>query len=74
MKRTTIFADDTLIEEMKTLARQEKRSVAELVREAMEQYVAGKQKPASKLSFIGVGKSGKGNVAENSEDLLWQKS
>jgi predicted transcriptional regulator len=74
MKRTTIFADDSLLEEMKTLARQEKRSVAELVREAMEQYIAGKQKPAAKLSFIAVGKSGKGDIAEQNEDLLWQKS
>lgn len=74
MKRTTIFADDTLMEEIKALAKLEKRSVADVVREAMELYVAGKQQPPSKLSFIGVGKSAKRDVAEKNEELLWQKS
>lgn len=74
MKRTTIFADDTLLNEMKHLALQEKRSVAEVIREAMEQYVQARRKPAGKLSFIGIGESGRSDVAEKSEELLWPKS
>lgn len=75
MKRTTIFANDTLINEFRDLAREENRSVAEMVREAMEQYVRQKrQKPRKKLSFIGVGSSGRSDVAKRHEELLWRKS
>ena len=71
MRRTTIFAEDALLNEMKHLASMEKKSVAEVVREAMEQYIASKQKPARKLSLIGVGESDRSDIAEKSEELLW---
>jgi metal-responsive CopG/Arc/MetJ family transcriptional regulator len=71
MRRTTIFAEDELLNEMKYLASQEKKSVAEVVREAMELYIASKQKPARKLSLIGIGESNRSDVAEKSEELLW---
>jgi metal-responsive CopG/Arc/MetJ family transcriptional regulator len=71
MRRTTIFAEDSLLNEMKHLASQEKKSVAEVVREAMEQYIASKQKPARKLSLIGIGESDRTDVSEKSEELLW---
>ncbi len=74
MKRTTIFADDALLSEMKHLARQEKKSVAEVIREAMEEYVRSKQQPTKSLSFIGAGESGRSDISEKSEELLWQKS
>lgn len=74
MKRTTIFADDTLISEIKDLAREENRSVAEMVREAMVQYVRQKRQKRRKLSFIGVGSSGRSDVAKRHEELLWRKS
>ena len=73
MKRTTIFADDTLLDEFKYLANQEERSVAELIREAMNQYVEQKRKPAPQLSIIGFGSSGRSDIAERCEELLWQK-
>jgi metal-responsive CopG/Arc/MetJ family transcriptional regulator len=74
MRRTTIFADDTLLNEMKHLAGLEKKSVAEVVREAMEQYIESKHKPARKLSLIGIGESERTDVAEKSEELLWPES
>lgn len=74
MKRTTIFANDTLINEFKDLAREENRSVADMVREAMEQYVRQKRQKRKKLSFIGVGSSGRSDVAKRHEELLWRKS
>jgi metal-responsive CopG/Arc/MetJ family transcriptional regulator len=74
MKRTTIFADDALIKEFKELSKEENRSVAEMVREAMEQYVRQRQQKKKKLSFIGVGASGRSDVSEKHEELLWRKS
>ncbi len=74
MKRTTIFAEDNLLNELKYLAQREKKSVAEVIREAMVQYVAAKHQPVKKLSFTGIGESGRTDVAEKNEELLWQKS
>ena len=73
MRRTTIFADDSLIDEIKEISKEEKRSVAEVVREAMQNYVAQKRTRKKKLSFIGIGDSGRRNVAEKHEGLLWKK-
>jgi metal-responsive CopG/Arc/MetJ family transcriptional regulator len=75
MRRTTIFADDELLNEIRELARDEQRSAAELIREAMISYIAKKRECAEKkLSFLGIGESGRSDVAETHEDLLWQKS
>ena len=73
MKRTTIFADDGLLNEFKSLAVEENRSVAEIVREAMEEYVKRKRKTVRKFSFVGIGNSGRHDVAEGHERLLWKK-
>ena len=73
MKRTTIFADDELLAELKALSQDEKRNLSDLVRDALRAYVERKRtrKP---LSFVGVGASGKRNVAARHEELLWHKS
>jgi metal-responsive CopG/Arc/MetJ family transcriptional regulator len=73
MRRTTIFADDDLIKEMKSLAEQEKRSVADLVRDAIAQYISNKRRRKQKLSFIGIGRSGRSDISEKHEELLWQR-
>lgn len=73
MKRTTIFADDGLLDEIKSLSAEENRSVADIVREAMEEYVKQKRKTSRKLSFVGIGNSGRRDVAEKHERLLWKK-
>ncbi len=73
MKRTTIFADDGLLNELKSLSAEENRSVADIVREAMEEYVKRKRKPVRKFSFVGIGDSGRRDVAEKHERLLWKK-
>ena len=73
MKRTTIFADDGLLNELKSLSAEENRSVAEIVREAMEEYVKRKRKAVRKFSFVGIGNSGRRKVAEEHERLLWKK-
>lgn len=73
MKRTTIFAGDDLISELKSLSAQENRSMADVVREAMEEYVKRKRKNVRKFSFVGIGNSGRRDVAEEHERLLWKK-
>lgn len=74
MKRTTIFADETLIKEFKELSKEENRSVTQMVREAMEQYVRQRHQKKKKLSFIGIGASGRRHVSEKHEELLWRKT
>jgi metal-responsive CopG/Arc/MetJ family transcriptional regulator len=71
MKRITIFADDHLLHEMRFLAQREKKSVAQVIREAMEQYIAAKRQPAGKLSIVGIGESGRNDIADKNEKLLW---
>lgn len=73
MQRTTIFADEYLLREIKDLAKMEKRSVADLIREALIQYVNTRKKPAVRMSFIAIGNSGRHDLAEKHEDLLWPK-
>ena len=74
MKRTTIFADEMLLNEFRTLSLQENKSLAEVIREAMQQYLKHQQKKGKALSIIGIGDSGKKDISERHEELLWQNS
>ncbi len=69
MKRTTLFIDEALERDLQSIARQEKRAVASVVREALATYVASRE-PADTpaLSFIGAGASGHSDTAERHED------
>lgn len=74
MRRTTIFADDDLLEEIKGVARQSHKSTAEVIREALRQYLEKRSaRKRTSLSFIGIGESGKDNISEKHEELLWQR-
>lgn len=74
MKRTTIFAEDYLLDEVRCLAKKQKTSVATVVREALVNYLAvHKQEQTAELSFIAIGESGESDVAERHEELLWQR-
>ena len=73
MKRTTIFAEEELYKEIKDISNEENRSVAEIIREAMENYIKQKRLTKKRLSFIGIGNSGRKDIAENHEELLWKK-
>lgn len=56
--------------EIKEQASREGRPASELVREAMTEYLAKRKEPKRRLSFIGVGRSGKTDVAQNDERIL----
>jgi predicted transcriptional regulator len=67
--KTTVYLEKEDYERIKGIARAESRLPAELVREALSQYVerkGAKRRPKS----IGSGHSRKGDVAARAEELL----
>ena len=73
MKRTTIFADEEMLTSLREIAQQEGLSVAELVRQALDRFIAERQGGKRLPSFLGIGASGRRDIAERSEELLWQE-
>jgi len=73
MKRTTFFADEQLMDELKEIAREERKTLASVVREATALYVREKRRKKRKLSIVGIGSSGRADVAERHEEFLWKK-
>ena len=72
MKRTTMFLDDQAESDLQALAQQQKRPVAALVREAIQQYIVEQRSGrATKLSFLAVGRSGRKDIADRHETMLW---
>ncbi len=74
MKRTTIFAEDGLMKELKEISKEENKSVSSVIREAMEGYVLQKRQSKKGLSFIGISNSGMKDIAERHEELLWKET
>ena len=70
MKRTTIFIDEGIERELRLVARRRGRTVAAVVRDAIAREVASEAR--TPLSFIGVGDSGRRDVAERHEEFLWK--
>jgi predicted transcriptional regulator len=74
MKRTTIFIDEALERDLRALARRRGRPVAGMVREAIATYVSAAQEEGARLPrFAAVGRSGRRDVAERHESLLFQE-
>lgn len=72
MKRTTMFLDDQAESDLQALAQRQKRPVAALVREAIQQYITEQRSgPATNLGFIAIGRSGRHDVADRHETMLW---
>ncbi|MBI4506901.1 MAG: CopG family transcriptional regulator [Chloroflexi bacterium] len=67
MKRTTIFADDETLRALEQMARAEGVSLAAIVRRALAAYIARRRPP---LSFVSIGDSKRGDIAERAEELL----
>lgn len=70
MKRTTIFADEDTLRKIREIAKRENSSLAEVTRKALVEYVSRRKIKRSRLSLIGIGRSGRKDVAQRSEDLL----
>ena len=71
MKRTTMFMPETLDRDLHLYARKARKPVASVVREAVAEYLTTRHETGRLPSFAGVGKSGRSDVAERHEALLF---
>jgi hypothetical protein len=71
MKRTTIFVPESLERDLQLYARRQNRSVAWVVREALAEYLVARRAKAGLPSFTGIGISGRSDIADRHEALLW---
>ena len=71
MKRTTIFIPEALEDDLQRHARRAKKPVAWVVREAVTAYLAAHQAPSPVPSSVGMGRSGRSDLSERFEDLLF---
>lgn len=67
--RTTVYLDASDYRRLKTLARAEGRSAAELVREAVSEY-ARRQTDRPLPRSVAAGHSGREDLSERAEELL----
>jgi metal-responsive CopG/Arc/MetJ family transcriptional regulator len=73
MQRTTVFLPEDLLRQAQRCARRQGKSFAQAVREALAEYVARGRRPDTSLpSITGAYASGRTDVAERHEELLWQ--
>jgi predicted transcriptional regulator len=72
MKRTTMFLDAALEQDLRRYAEQQDRSVASVVREALTLWVdAQRARPAVRPAFVAVGRSGHADTAERHESIVF---
>ena len=67
--KTTVYLTESDYQKLKTLARRQSRTAAELVREAVADY-ARRRSPRVKARSVGAGRSRRGDLSERAEDLL----
>ena len=70
MKRTTVFADDDVLRQLREIAKRDNVSVSDVTRKALHEFVARRRLRRSRLSLIGVGRSGRKDVAARAEEFL----
>jgi len=74
MKRTTIFADEDLLGALREIAHREGTSIAEVIRQALKRFIVDRQMNRKLPSILGIGQSGRKDIAERSEELLWKET
>jgi hypothetical protein len=70
MKRTTVFADDDVLRQLREIAKRENLTVSDVTRKALHEYIARRRPRRSRLSLIGIGRSGRKDIAERAEEFL----
>jgi len=70
VKRTTVFADEDILRKLREIAKRENITVAEVTRKALKEFVSRRRAKRSRLSLVGVGRSGRKDIAERTEELL----
>jgi len=72
MKRTTIFVEPDIERDLRLYAEREGRSTASVVREALAQWLdARRAAPVPRPAFVASGRSGRRDIAERHESLLF---
>lgn len=70
MRRTTVFAEDEVLDALLAIARRRGTTLAEVTRDALAAYVSRRQVKSRPLTLAGIGRSGRRDVAERAEELL----
>jgi hypothetical protein len=73
MKRTTIFAEESLLRQLRAEARRQGVSTAKLVREALAAYVARHGSTTGIPSIAGQYASGNSDTSARVDELLWRE-
>lgn len=74
MKRMTVLVDVEVIKQLQEFAKRENCTIAEISRKALNEFVFRRRRKKSRLSLIGIGRSGRKDVAETNEELLDRRS
>jgi predicted transcriptional regulator len=69
LTKTTVYLPEADYRRLKAIARKEKRTTAQLVRDAVAEY-AGRAGSKLKPRSVGAGRSGRGDLSERAEELL----
>jgi hypothetical protein len=69
LEKTTVYLTASDYRRLKLMAKEQNRTAAELVREAVAEY-ARRHRPAVRPGSLGAGHSGHGHLSEVAEDLL----
>ncbi|MBW4695131.1 MAG: ribbon-helix-helix domain-containing protein [Lyngbya sp. HA4199-MV5] len=72
MKATTVYLSEEATLALEKLAQQLNRPASELIQDAIERYLSSSQ--TSLPRSVGLGASGRGDLSERDEELLWQES
>jgi predicted transcriptional regulator len=67
--KTTVYLDAAAYRRLRQLARRQRRPAAELVREAVAEYVRSRA-PARRPRSLGVARGGRANLGQRDEELL----
>jgi predicted transcriptional regulator len=70
MIKTTLYLREADYRRLKAIARRQKRPAAEVIREAVAEYVGGHETKRSRPRSLGAGHSGRGDLSERTEELL----
>lgn len=73
MRRTTLFADDSMLNDLRRVAEERGMSLAEVIRQALRQFLRQYHTSPSRLSLLGAGRSKRRDVGERAEELLWKR-
>ena len=70
MIKTTLYLREEVYRRLKAVAREQNRPAAEVIREALAEYVSGCETKRSRPKSLGAGHSGRGDLSERAEELL----